>query len=623
MKPLCYFGSLNKFLKQIFCAMKKILLSFGAAFTMLAASAQVKLLVVHNCADPAADTVDVYVKNAALPGGEQKIIDNFPFRSAYYYDPGFPAIPSSTDVVIAPKGSTSSAQGIYTKNFPSGIAAGNYVIVANGLVDTNYISAANPSGVPKAFDLDVISGVSFTSSNPNQAALTIHHGVVDAPAVTVQAFITTIQTAKRDTAVDNAPFRATTASFQYPAEPRRLHVYATGSNTPAYQANGDALKLLGGAASFVFASGFLAPPTGGANFGLFAAVVAPNQANGYVTVAELPKEKVAGVVQVYHNAADPAVKNVDLYVGGIKQQLGLTFRAGFQSAGFIQDFDYVIDLHQKDSAASVLNTTLRFDSDSVVAVVSGVLDTTKFTANPDGVSRKLGFFLNKPSRITAAAGSTQVTLFHGATDAPTVSLTAPGFGGLELISATKYGQFNLAAPTGIGSALPTNLGTVVVDVKLPNNATYKSYLVPLPALDGKAVTVCASGFVDSASNQNGAAFKVFAGLPSAPFPQIVFLRDTSLTTSITNPATADMSFRMFPNPATSELIVGFDVKEESNVSIDILDLSGKVVKSVLNDTFATGTVYHTENVRDLTNGLYFARVKSGNATSTYKFNVVR
>lgn len=604
--------------------MKKTLLSFGAALTMLAASAQVRLLVVHNCADPAADTVDVYVKNAGLPGGEQKIIDNFPFRSAYYYDPGFPAIPTSTDVVIAPKNSTSTAQGIFTKSFPTGIAAGNYVIVANGLIDTNYISGSNPSGVAKAFDLDVISGVSFNSSISTEAALTIHHGAVDAPAVTVQSFITTIQTAKRDTAVDNAPYRATTASFQYPAQPRRLHVYATGTATPAYQANGDALKLLGGSAAFVFASGFLAPPMGGATFGLFAAVVVPGQANGYVTVAELPKEKVAGVVQLYHNAADPAVKSVDLYVGGIKQQLGLNFRAGFQSAGFIQDFDYIIDLHQKDSASSVLNTTLRFDNDSVVAVVSGVLDTTNFTANPDGVNRKLNFFLNKPARITSPAGSTRVTLFHGATDAPTVSLTAPGFGGLELVSATKYGEFKLASPTGIGAQLPTNLGTVVVDVKLPNNTTYKSYLVPLPALDGKAVTVCASGFVDSASNQNGAAFRVFAGLPSAPFPQIVFLKDTSLTTtSITDPATADMSFRMFPNPATSELIMGFDVKEESNVTIDILDLSGKVVKSVLNDTFATGTTYHTESIRDLNNGLYFARVKSGNTTSTYKFNVVR
>lgn len=595
----------------------------GITMGLLSASAQIKILVVHNCADPAADTVDVYVKNAALPGGESKIIDNFPFRGAFYYDPGFPAVPGNTDLVVAPKTSTSTAQGIYTKNFPAGIPAGNYAIVANGLVDTNYIAGGNPSGVPKAFALDVTSGVSFTSGNPAQVSLTVHHGAVDAPAVTVQSFITTIQSLKRDTAVNNAPFRATTASFQYPAASRRLHVYATGTTVTAYQANADALKGLGGAAAFVFASGFLAPPTGGAGFGLFAAVVAPAQANGYLTVAQLPKEKVAGLVQVYHNAADPSLKSVDLYVGGMKQQLGLNFRAGFQSAGFIQDFDYEIDLHRKDSSSSVLGTTLRFDSDSVVAVVSGLSDTTGFTNNPDGISKKLNFFIKKPVRVTQMTGSTQVTVFHGATDAPTISLTAPGLGGASLISNLKYGEFQVANVTGVGTSLPTSLGNVVVDLKVPGGTTYKSYIVPLGALDGKAVTVLASGFIDSAANKNGAAFRIFAGLPSAPFPQIVFLKDTAIISSITDPAKSDLQFRMFPNPAVNELTFGFDVNETNNVSIDILDLNGRVVKNVINSTFSNESYFDKVDIRDLQGGLYITRVKSDAKTSSYKFNVVR
>lgn len=602
--------------------MKKILLSFGAALTMFSASAQIKLLLLNNSPDTAATSVDVYVKNANLPGGEQKIIDDFGFRTAFFYDPGFPVIPTPTDVVVAPKGSSSSADGFYTKSFPAGIAAGNYFLVLNGLVDTNYAATPNPSSLPRDFNLEVVSGVSFTSSNTSEMALTLHNGVVDAPAQTVQSFITTIQITPRDTVEDNLAYGSTTTSAQYPAAPKRLHYHTTGTSTPSYQANGNFFGSFGNQAVVVFTSGLVNPPAGGATFGVFAIQLPAGQANGLVQVSELPKEKVAGVVQVYHNAADPALKDVDLYVGGIKQVIGLSFRKAFQSAGFIQDFDYSIDLHKKDSSSSVLNTNLVFGDDSVVAVVSGVLNASQFKANPDGEATDLNFYLNEPARISAATGTTRMTLFNGSTDAAEVSISAPALGGMVLAPATKYGKFTLVAPTGIGADLPTSLGKVVVDLKI-DTTLYKSYLVPLTSFDGKAVTVCTSGFLDTANNQNGASFRVFAGVPASPFPAVIFLQDTSITTSITNPATADMSFRMFPNPASSELVLGFDLKDQANVSIEILDLNGKVVQTVLNDTFLAGTTYHTESVSSLSNGLYFARVKSGNAVSTYKFNVLR
>jgi hypothetical protein len=352
-------------------------------------------------------------------------------------------------------------------------------------------------------------------------------------------------------------------------------------------------------------------------------VISAGQATGFLPVAELPAEKVAGLVQVYHNAADPAVKSVDLYVGGIKQQLGLNFRAGFQSAGFIQDFDYVIALTKKDSTPVVLSSTLRFDADSIIAVVSGVLNPTSFAVNPDGENRALAFFINKPSRVTQPAGSTQITVFHGATDAPTVGLTVPALGGAALITGLKYGQFQVANAPGVGTSLPIALGTVIVDLKLPGGTTFKSYLVPLAALDGKAVTVFASGFVDSTANQNGPSFKIFAGLPNAPFPSIVLLKDTNTTVSINDPATSDLQFRMFPNPATTQLTMAFDVENTSTVTIDILDLNGRVVKNVVNSTFSNGTTAFIEDVSSLSNGMYFVRVASEAKVSTYKFNVAK
>ena len=83
-----------------------------------------------------------------------------------------------------------------------------------------------------------------------------------------------------------------------------------------------------------------------------------------------------------------------------------------------------------------------------------------------------------------------------------------------------------------------------------------------------------------------------------------------------------MQFRMFPNPATSELVIAFDVTKSNKVTIDVLDINGRVVKNVANTTFDNGTVALTQDVRDLESGLYFVRVVSENGTSAYKFNVV-
>lgn len=607
--------------------MKKILLSLTMmSVGFYAANAQGKLLIVHNSPDPAVATVDVW---AEVPGVTYfKVAEDVSYKDGYFYSiPAVPVPGATLNVHLKASSSTASTDpSLFTKSLAT-VPTGNNIAIVNGLVTPALVAAkTNPSGVSNAIDIDFITtGVEFSSMMANQIQAAIHHGSIDAPSVYVTSFITTIQQPARDTLAQNAVFRNTTGYSAIPASPRRLHISPTGSvqTVTAYQSNGDALKTLGGKAALVVATGFL--DTTGTNttntFKTLAYITDATTADGALAAVEIPREKVAGLVQVYHNAADPRVRQVDLYVGGMKQVLGLSFRAGFQSAGFIQDFDYGIALNPKDSSNTVLSTTLRFDSDSVVAVVSGIAaGSTGFTANPDGESTALNFYIQKPARVTSTPGTARVTVFHGATDAPTVSLTAPALGGLSLLSGLKYGNFGAVNANG-AAEIPTSLGTVVVDLNVPG-AKYKSYLVPLSALDGKAVTVCASGFVDSAANNNGASFRLFAGLPSSPFPQIVFLKDTSISTSINDPSTSDMSFRMFPNPASSELVMAFDVENSTNVSIDILDINGRVVKSVVNTMFDNGTVALTENIRDFQSGLYIVRVVNDRKTSSYKFNVV-
>ena len=93
-----------------------------------------RLQVIHNAADPAAASVDIYLNSALL-------LDDFAFRAASR----FVTVPANVmlDVGVAP-GSSGSVNDTL-KNFPVMFAAGGtYVAIANGVLDPTQF-AANPS----------------------------------------------------------------------------------------------------------------------------------------------------------------------------------------------------------------------------------------------------------------------------------------------------------------------------------------------------------------------------------------------------------------------------------------------------------------------------------------------
>src|SRR5688572_18829773 len=100
---------------------------FLATFVVLALSAQVQtalLQVIHNCADAAASEVDVWLNTNLL-------LDDFAFRTATPFVDAPAGVPFT--VGIAPAGSTSSMQSIFTQEFTLE-ENGRYIIVASGIV---------------------------------------------------------------------------------------------------------------------------------------------------------------------------------------------------------------------------------------------------------------------------------------------------------------------------------------------------------------------------------------------------------------------------------------------------------------------------------------------------------
>lgn len=213
-----------------------------------------RVQVIHNSADLAATTVDIYLNDALL-------LDNFEFRTSS----PFIDAPANEEIkiTIAGPNSTSSSQAI--ADFYYTLAASEtYVLIAEGIVSTSGYSPAT------AFSIAVYAMGQETANNPSNTDLLIHHGCTDAPTVDVVEV-----GVGAGTIVDNASYGDFTTYLELATNDYTLDIRdETGAVTVAsYSAPLQTLGL-NGAAAVVVASGFLNPAnnSNGSGFGLYVAL---------------------------------------------------------------------------------------------------------------------------------------------------------------------------------------------------------------------------------------------------------------------------------------------------------------------------------------------------------------
>jgi hypothetical protein len=213
-----------------------------------------RLQVIHNAADVAAESVDIYLDGSLL-------LDNFAFRTAT----PFIDAPAGVELNIGVAAGSSSSVNDTLKNFPVTLENGNtYVAIANGVLDpASY--ASNPEGRSTAFTL-FIKDMARESAAGSDVDFIVLHGATDAPAVDVIA---------RDVAplVDNAAYGDITGYITVPPAEYTLDLTLADGTTLVQSYSAD-LRTLGGGSAVVFASGFLDPSNNqdGETFGLFFAL---------------------------------------------------------------------------------------------------------------------------------------------------------------------------------------------------------------------------------------------------------------------------------------------------------------------------------------------------------------
>lgn len=588
--------------------MKKQLLIIGSLIALNASNNSLKaqtasLQVIHNCADAAANTVDIYA-------GTTLLINDLQFRSA---SQTFTNIPAGVPIVVgvAPGTSTTSAQSLatFTVNFANG---SSNIVVADGIVSA---SGYNPGNTTAGFTLNSYTTALSAAPSGTTTSVLVHHGSTDAPTVDIVAPFTGTNPFLPNVLVNNANYGAFAGYLNLPTADYKIQIRDEFSENVVAEYSAPLQTLsLGGAALTVVASGFLNPTvnSNGPAFGLYVATPAGGP------LLALPSSTISSTrLQAIHNCADLAATQVDVYVqsptsgpSAIKLIDNFAFRtaSSFIDVPVGETISLSIALPTSTSAVGALATfTYNLSSSSKYQLIaSGLVSGTGYTPNSTVVPFNLAVNAAVRERSLVST-NTDVLVFHGSTDAPTVDVQAQGAG--TIVNNMAYGTYNTAGYLQLPSN--TTAGNYTLHITdAAATTTVVSYLAPLNTLGlaGNAITVLASGFLAPANNSSGPAFGLWVALPSGG--NLIAL-PLYTATSIEEKNALSNVISVYPNPFNNQV----NINNETNVNLDItiLDITGKIVSSEKSNEKLISM-----NTNELAQGVYIVNIKSNNLSATYK-----
>jgi hypothetical protein len=510
------------------------------------------------------------------------------FRSAT----PFIELPAGVNIEVAIAGPESESVSEAIATFDYVLASGEtYVIVANGIVSAEGYAPAT------GFDLYVYAMGRQAASSEDNTDVLVFHGSTDAPVVDV--FESSVPAG---TIIDNFAYGEFAGYLELPTSDYVLEVRdETGTVTVASYDAPLASLGLDGQALVVLASGFLNPAVNsdGPGFGLYVALASGGEL--------IPLPVSMAKVQVIHNSADAAAEYVDVYINGAKAIDNFMFRS---ATPFIElpagvNIEVAIAGPESESVSEAIAT---FDyvlasGETYVIVANGIVSA-------EGYAPATAFDLYVYAMGREAASSednTDVLVFHGSTDAPVVDVYESSVPAGTIIDNFAYGEF--------ASYLELPTADYILQVKdETGTVTVASYDAPLATLglDGQALVVLASGFLNPAVNSDGPGFGLYVALASGG--ELIALPLTS-TTGIENEYYDQVS--VFPNPASDYLRIG-GISSNSQVSVNIYNNLGQNVLSKLHN--GEDILISTN---DFENGIYYLNINFDNVSMTKTIQIIK
>jgi hypothetical protein len=238
-----------------------VALPAGGPLVELNTESYAQVQVIHNCADMAAETVDVRINGELLP-----IFDDFAFRTAT------PFIALSTEdpavITVNDPESVDDSDPLYTLDLTGALEANQkYILLAEGIIsDVGY--TPGPLLVP--FQLRVIEDAREGAAENGNTDVLVLHSSTDAPTVTVNEVTVPV-----DGLVENISYGESQGYLELATDNYALQVINEddGSEVATYSAPLSDAGLQNSAISVV-ASGFVSPfdNQDGPDFGLWVAL---------------------------------------------------------------------------------------------------------------------------------------------------------------------------------------------------------------------------------------------------------------------------------------------------------------------------------------------------------------
>jgi len=124
------------------------------------------------------------------------------------------------------------------------------------------------------------------------------------------------------------------------------------------------------------------------------------------------------------------------------------------------------------------------------------------------------------------------------------------------------------------------------------------------------------------ANWNGLFIPSYAWIDPYPWQHHIFAYQISYNpTGINEPNQVLSNIQITPNPSTDYAQVNFSLNNSSDVSIELYDITGRLINSFSAGKLSKGNHYQQINVSDLAAGVYTVSVVSGNEKATQKLMV--
>ena len=98
---------------------------------------------------------------------------------------------------------------------------------------------------------------------------------------------------------------------------------------------------------------------------------------------------------------------------------------------------------------------------------------------------------------------------------------------------------------------------------------------------------------------------------------------STITSIHTNSDIAENTMNIYPNPATDNAYININLSENSNVSVDIFNYTGQLVKIIDSANMQAGENYIVVETSDLKAGMYIVKANIGNTIITNNLSIVR